>query len=102
MSKAHFKIKWLLRGLLFGIAFVAFFSLILMLLWNALIPQIFGLTQLTYLQAAGILILSKIIFSGFGRKSSHLHDKRDFLKKKFEERCRKENGTNNQTTAQND
>ena len=28
MSKIHFKIKWLLRGLLFAIAFIAFFSLI--------------------------------------------------------------------------
>jgi hypothetical protein len=90
MSRTHFKIKWILRGLLFGIAFIAFFGLILMLLWNALIPQIFGLTKLTYLQSVGILILSKILFSGFGRKGGHLHDKREFLRKKFEERCRKE------------
>jgi hypothetical protein len=37
-----------------------------MLLWNALIPVIFHLTAITFWQAAGILILSKILF-GFGK-----------------------------------
>lgn len=39
-----------------------FFSLILMLLWNWLMPLLFGLIQITYWQAVGIKILSTILF----------------------------------------
>jgi hypothetical protein len=49
----------------FAVAFLALLSYIVMLLWNALIPVIFHLTVITFWQAAGILILSKILF-GFG------------------------------------
>ena len=45
---------------------LALVSYIVMLLWNALIPVIFHLTAITFWQAAGILILSKILF-GFGK-----------------------------------
>ena len=44
---------------------LAFFSLLVMLLWNALIPSIFGLPTISFLQAAGLLILSRILFGGF-------------------------------------
>lgn len=44
---------------------VALFSYIVMLLWNALIPDIFHLGMITFWQAAGLLILSKLLF-GFG------------------------------------
>jgi hypothetical protein len=50
-----------------ALAFIAVITLILMLLWNALLPAIFGLTSITYWQALGLFILSKILFSGFGR-----------------------------------
>ncbi|MEM8927753.1 MAG: hypothetical protein AAGC45_06085 [Bacteroidota bacterium] len=36
-----------------------------MLLWNWLMPELFGLSTISYWQAFGILILAKIIF-GFG------------------------------------
>ena len=39
-------------------------SLAVMLLWNALIPAIFGLGTITWLQALGLLALSKILFGG--------------------------------------
>jgi hypothetical protein len=41
------------------------FSYIVMLLWNALIPDIFHLGAITFWQAAGLLLLSKLLF-GFG------------------------------------
>jgi hypothetical protein len=45
---------------------LALVSYIVMLLWNALIPDIFHLGVITYWQAVGILVLSKILF-GFGK-----------------------------------
>ena len=43
-----------------------------MWLWNWLMPEIFGLTTLTYWQAIGVFILFKILLGGcaFGGKSS--------------------------------
>ena len=37
-----------------------------MLLWNALMPEIFGLTSITYWQSWGLLILSFIFFKSWG------------------------------------
>lgn len=47
---------------------VAFFSLVVMLLWNAIIPGITGWAALTYWKAMGLLVLCKILFSGFPGK----------------------------------
>lgn len=41
-------------------------SALVMLLWNALLPDIFGVKSIGFLQALGLLILSKILFGGFG------------------------------------
>jgi hypothetical protein len=43
----------------------AVMSLIVMKLWNWLMPAIFGLRAITYLQALGLLVLSKILLGGF-------------------------------------
>jgi hypothetical protein len=41
-------------------------------LWNALVPPIFGWHTITFWQALGLLVLSKILFGGF-----HRHGGRD-------------------------
>ncbi|MEO0572493.1 MAG: hypothetical protein AAF039_12370 [Bacteroidota bacterium] len=50
---------------LFIIAMLFLVGYIVMLLWNWLMPELFGLSAISYWQAFGILILAKIIF-GFG------------------------------------
>jgi ABC-type bacteriocin/lantibiotic exporter with double-glycine peptidase domain len=59
--------KWVLLRILMIFLFVGVFSLALMLLWNWLMPEIFGLKSVSYTQAVGILVLSKLLFSGIGR-----------------------------------
>lgn len=55
-----------------GIAAGVFiFGWVVMLLWNALLPSILGVGTVTFWQALGILVLSKILFGGFGGGSSH-------------------------------
>lgn len=49
-----------------GIGFVFLCGLIVMLLWNWLMPDIFGLKRLTYWQAWGLLLLCSILFKGWG------------------------------------
>lgn len=38
---------------------------LVMLLWNSLMPPIFGLPSLTFMQALGLLVLSRLLFGGF-------------------------------------
>lgn len=56
-----------IKRVLLGIIGIAIVTAIIMLLWNWLIPGIFGLTTITFWQALGLFILSRILFGGFGR-----------------------------------
>jgi len=80
------KKRFIARGIAFGIVFAGLFSLLVLLLWNWLMPAIFGLTTITYFQAFGLLVLSKILFFGFhrGGHSRHFRSK-EYWKKRFEE-----------------
>jgi hypothetical protein len=63
-----------MKGLAFVVlapAFVALVSLVVMLLWNALIPSLFAGPVLGFWQAAGLLVLSRILFGGFRRHGHH-------------------------------
>lgn len=57
------------------IFFAVFFAItyVVMLLWNAILPSVTGAGSLTYWQAAGILILSKILFGFPGWGKNHHH-----------------------------
>jgi hypothetical protein len=80
------------RFLFFIIAAVAIASLIVMLLWNWLVPSLFHGPVISYLQAAGLLVLTKIIFSSPGRShSSFPHDRREHFRKIFEQKAESHN-----------
>ena len=74
-----------LRGIrfaLFAIVFAAVISLIVMSLWNWLMPALFGLHTISYWQAVGLLILSKILFGGFrGRFGGSGHWRRRMMER---------------------
>ena len=59
-----------------GIGFLAFFGFIVMLLWNWLMPDIFGLKKITYWQAWGLLVLCSILFKGFNFKDNNSPDRK--------------------------
>ena len=51
-----------------GIVVVSFIGgTIVQLLWNWLMPELFGLPTLTFWKAFGLLALTRILFGGFGR-----------------------------------
>jgi hypothetical protein len=50
--------------------FVAIGGLIVMLLWNWLLPALFGWPEVTFWQALGLLALCRILFGGFGGSRS--------------------------------
>jgi hypothetical protein len=51
----------------FGIAFfLTIGGFVVSWLWNALLPGLFSLPQISFWQALGILALARILFGGFG------------------------------------
>jgi Ca2+/H+ antiporter, TMEM165/GDT1 family len=60
---------WIKKGLMilfFGTIAVLVFGFVVMSLWNAILPAVLGVKAITFLQALGILLLSKLLFGGFG------------------------------------
>jgi len=60
--------KWLMLPI--GIAAIALFTFlggsVVKWLWNWLMPMLFGLHEVTFWQAVGILALSRILFGSWG------------------------------------
>jgi hypothetical protein len=63
------------------------------LLWNWLLPALFGLPRISFEQALGLLVLSRILFGGFGgtrreRWTSRMTDaERERLRQRLRDRC---------------
>lgn len=61
--------KYIAMGIAGIIAIAIFIFLggkVVQLLWNWLMPMLFGLREVTFWQAVGILALSRILFGGLG------------------------------------
>jgi len=58
-------------GVLAAAVFALAFGWFVMLLWNWLMPAIFGLGTITYWQAFGIVVLAKLIFGAVGGGRGH-------------------------------
>jgi hypothetical protein len=77
----RFKARFVWKGALM-LGLVAVLGLVVMLLWNGIVPGVFaGARTLDYRHALGLLVLSRILFGGFrggrgmgGRRWQHLKD----------------------------
>jgi len=80
-------IKFRFAGIFMMLAMCAVLGLAVMLLWNALMPQIFALPQIGYWQAVGLLVLGRLLFGGIGgggwRHHHHGHGAKDKLREKL-------------------
>ncbi|MBK6633344.1 MAG: hypothetical protein IPG38_02580 [Chitinophagaceae bacterium] len=59
---------WIKKGLMilvFGSIAILVFGFVVMSLWNAILPAVLGVKAISFIQALGILLLSKILFGGF-------------------------------------
>jgi len=63
--KRMFYAKMILKVLVFVPLLILGVGYITMYLWNWLVPELFNGPVITFCQALGLLILSKIFFSGF-------------------------------------
>ena len=58
----------------FGIVFFFVFTFAVQALWNWLMPALFGWHVISYWQALGVLVLSKILFGGFRSSGGYNSD----------------------------
>jgi hypothetical protein len=67
---------WIVPAAIIGIAvFTAIGGTVVMLLWNWLLPTLFGFRSVTFWQALGLLALCRILFGGFGLgRGARRHD----------------------------
>ncbi len=67
------RVGFIIGGVVLAAALAFLFGFIVLFLWNWLMPEIFGLPTISYIQAWGLVLLSHILFKsgGYGGKSHH-------------------------------
>ncbi len=85
-------VGWVLLAIIGITGLIILFGFIIMWLWNWLMPDLFGLTTITYWQAMGICLLSKILFGGFGGGSGS--SKSSSKKRRFDDSDCDDSGKN--------
>ena len=81
------KSRFIFGAILLGSGAFVLFTFVTMWLWNWLMPAIFALGIITFWQAAGLLLLSKILFSSGGHAHKwHSDRKKKFWHSRFEEK----------------
>ncbi len=76
------------------LAALAAIGAVVMLLWNAIIPSVIGWGAISYLQAVGLFLLSRILFGSLsgikGRTNATMQGNRDELKAELKGMSREE------------
>jgi len=100
----HSRVPWplkMLGALILIPGFLFLGTWVTWMLWNALMPTLFGLTALTFWQAMGVLVLAKLLFGGHGKpghgfpRRPTFRDRdawRDHLRQRFAESAAAETG----------
>jgi hypothetical protein len=67
---------YVILGVLGAAIFAVALGYFVMLLWNWLMPELFGIKTITFWQAAGIIILARLVFGGFKHPANHHYNYR--------------------------
>lgn len=103
MKRFNFKMRKVAAIILMVACGIMAISGIVMLLWNALLPSLFHFPVISFWQALGLLILTKILFGGFrgggprprwkermqDRWMNMSQEEREKFKQEWGRRCRK-------------
>ena len=67
---------------MFVAAVILVFGVVVMSLWNWLMPSLFGWRVINFSQALGLFVLTRILFGGFrGRPAGHLFWRRRMMER---------------------
>lgn len=81
------RLIWMIPAALAGAALFVFLGgQIVLLLWNWLLPPLFGLREITFWQALGLLALCRILFGGFGGHGGGRSSVRRRMRDRMEDR----------------
>lgn len=96
----NYRKKYRFLFLLFIPLIVGVLAAVVMLLWNAILPEVLGVRRVSYGQALGLLVLSRLLFGGFGggappwkkyrrrgRWSRMSEDEKARLREAWQDRC---------------
>lgn len=78
---------FVILGICAAVFFAALFAVVVKLLWNWLMPVIFGLGTITFMQAFGLILLARLLVGGWHRghdEERHKSKRHDHLHKFFE------------------
>jgi hypothetical protein len=70
ITKTRHVLVQILYGLLLALLLGLAFGFFVQILWNALLPDLWGWKAITYWQSVGLVILSRLIFSSHGYHKS--------------------------------
>ena len=82
------RVRWLVRAIAIipvVIAVLALVGLVVMLLWNSLVPELFHGPLLGYWQALGMLVLSRLLFGGLRGRGWHGHWRQRLWRERWEQ-----------------
>lgn len=84
--RGFFKVVFMIIA---AIIFLLLFGYGFMLLWNWLMPDLFGLPVLSYWKAVGILVMAKLLFGSFegGPSKKGSSKSKKHFKSKMRDRC---------------
>ncbi len=85
-------------GIAFAAIMAAVLGVIVKLLWNWLMPDIFGLTTITFWQAWGLVVLAHIFFKSFPKHDYHPHS--IHWKKKFHDKYKDPHSGHEETVSE--
>ncbi len=82
----HDFIGSIIEGIIFSVIIAALFALPVRELWNWLMPKLFGLGEIEYLQAGGLIILARLLLGNFGGGGKYHSERETRFGRKFEKR----------------
>ncbi len=65
------RLRKILKVAIFGVLAVGIFGLLIMLLWNWLMPALFGVREIGFVQALGLFLLCRLLVGGFRGGQPH-------------------------------
>ena len=73
IKKGKLIVIHVLAGIVMAGVFGLIFGYFVMLLWNNLVPEIFGLRQITFWQGSGLVIMCRLLFGtcNYGKHGEH-------------------------------
>lgn len=75
---------WVVLAIIGFTGLIILFGFIIMWLWNWLMPDLFGLSTITFWQGMGLCLLSKILFGGIGGGGKSSDKKHHSKSKEYE------------------